>query len=290
MSYVSQPARPHPARPHPASRQPASLTPTRAFTLIEILLVIVIIGILVSISLVVGKQVRVGSQSRSTEDTIRVLDQSLVGYEKTSSELPPSKFVYRDIKTSPKAYEYPFVDGRREMDGVDRDLHPAILTLARYTALCSTIPEADSLIQSVNPKLVRRVVIDANLKTPPLAVEILDAFGRPIRFVHPAFDGGYGPAYDPAKIALRDLNRTATSDATSNPDPLGNVYRRSARPFDPAVPLATSPNPVGDGDEGICPSRRPYFYSAGPDGDPGTRSNNVYTTRPTYPTETAKIK
>lgn len=259
----------------------------RAFTLIEILVVIVIVGILISISLVVGKQVRTGSQSRSTEDTIRVLDLSLAAYEKSSTELPPSKFIYKD-RSSTKPYEFPIIDGRRLNDGVDRDTNPAIPSLARYTALCATVPEADSLIQSVNSKLVRRVVIDPILQTPPPAVEIVDAFGQPIRFVHPAFDGGYGDAYDPAPIKPRDMELVVTPDAGTVTDPKGYKYRRSAHPWNPAN--AISGTPVGDADEGICLNRRPYFYSAGPDGDPGTRSNNVYTTRPTYPTETAKIK
>jgi hypothetical protein len=45
----------------------------------------------------------------------------------------------------------------------------------------------------------------------------------------------------------------------------------------------------GQADEGLCPGNRPYFYSAGPDGDPGTRGDNIYleTARPTYPPETS---
>lgn len=275
----------------PSDRRPAQRRRSaHAFTLIEILVVIVIIGILVTISLVVGKQVRTGGQSRSTEDTIRILDQSLVEYEKATRELPASKFVYRNILNSPKPYEYPLVDGRRDLplDNFDKDAFPAIPTGARYTAMCASVPEADSLLKGINSKLVRFAVIDPALKVSPPAVEVLDSFGRPIRFVHPAFDGGYGDAFDPAPIATRDMKITVVTDAGSNVDPLGTTYRRSAHPANPAKTYTGTP--VGDADEGICPSRRPYFYSAGPDGDPGTRSNNVYTTRPTYPTETAMIK
>ena len=144
---------------------------------------------------------------------------------------------------------------------------------ARYAAEAAKVPEADSLIRSINSKFVTRVELlmsedkaGINPTKLPSSVQIVDAFNRPIRFVHPSMDGGFGDVYAPGlKRSGEFLEITSRAGNTLKPEP--TKFRRSARPFDPK----TASNVVGDADEGICTSERPYFYSAGLDGDPGTR-------------------
>jgi len=43
-----------------------------------------------------------------------------------------------------------------------------------------------------------------------------------------------------------------------------------------------TPDLVPDSDGGLTSGNRPYFYSAGPDGDPSTLEDNVYSNAPTH--------
>ncbi|MBY0311219.1 MAG: hypothetical protein K2W85_04055 [Phycisphaerales bacterium] len=58
------------------------------------------------------------------------------------------------------------------------------------------------------------------------------------------------------------------------------------RPFNPS----TNAGDVGDSDEGLLDGGRGYFYSVGPDFDPGSRADNVYIDPVKYPAETEKVK
>src|SRR6185503_13855015 len=103
---------------------------------------------------------------------------------------------------------------------------------------------------------------------------VKDAFGNPIHFVHPAYDGGFGKYLNPPatvtnRTNLSVLRRTGVSSTTTS------YYSRSYRPWTPAAGGAADLR-TGDADEGICTGGAGYFYSAGMDGDPGTRDDNVY--------------
>lgn len=109
----------------------------------------------------------------------------------------------------------------------------------------------------------------------------LDAFGNPIRFVHPRFASGYGAFYIGGSRTDRLDSDDVVPVATPMPTPMR--FSRSFRPFMLGGP-GVGGNAVGDADEGI--GGRGYFYSSGPDGDPGTRDDNIYTQEPTFPPET----
>ena len=99
-----------------------------------------------------------------------------------------------------------------------------------------------------------------------------------IRFVHPTFDNGYGPYFDGTNTQARTLRKISYNQGGNPAQPIN--MRRSYRP---------ATGTIGDADEGICAGRVPYFYSVGPDGDPGARADNVYSNHPTFPLETAKF-
>jgi hypothetical protein len=184
-------------------------------------------------------------------------------------------------------YEYAIVDGRPTSAGYEA---PAEQSVARYSALCKLVPGANSVLAGLNAKYVRNVNIayfggGAVPTTPAIGIEVLDAWARPIRMVHPTFDGGHGGYL--AGAAVTNRANLVVRERRGSTNEVPNEYSRSYRPFDPA---STTGSPIGDADEGICPNRRPYFYSAGPDSDPGKREDNIYTTRPTYPQETAQYK
>lgn len=135
-------------------------------------------------------------------------------------------------------------------------------------------------------------------QNPPLyGPTVRDAFGRAIRFAHPAFQGGFGPYYVPgtglvstregidfARVSAFTELATGLTGASRS-----GAFTRSAMPFDPGDPTLRNGTPVGDGDEGSGPSRKPYFYATGPSGNPGDRSGNTYSVKPSHPAETALI-
>jgi len=270
---------------------PRRNTPCRpAFTLIELLIVVGIIGILMAIGLMVGNRVRSGGQDRLTQDIIRALDSAVVEYEAVKSELPPSRLT---VGSGAGRVEYPIIDGRRDGAGYDQVNDPPTGSIARFTAAIAAVPQAQAALTAIASRgaagksYAKRAVIEENVtvdgkKTDVEGQEILDAWGRPIRAVAPGYDGGWGKYFDGASMKTRD--NLLVSYKSSAGQVTDQAYRRSFRPFNPAN--ATG-QPIGDADEGICPSRRIYFYSAGEDGDPGTRENNVYTTVPQFPKETA---
>ncbi len=269
----------------------------RGFTLVEILVVLAIIAILITISVVVAGRVTQGGRVRATEDLLKVLDTALTSYMADREAKVPA--VYRD-----DAGElFPLWDGREDVTGaVDRDAYPAEPSLALFLHIARDVPAVDQTLKGIDSRFIQqldqirvyRLPVGQALRkniggtlTVVKGYTIKDAWGRPIRFVHPAWDGGGGDFWDGGTLTARDpLNFDVNSNG--NPNESNERLRRSYRPFNPTTIAAS--NPVGDADEGICVNGRPYFYSAGPDGDPGTRQDNVYTIRPTFPPETEKFE
>lgn len=256
----------------------------QGFTLVELLIVIGIIGLLIGVVLMVGKRVVGSGKERLTQDIIRVLDASVVEYEAVKNDLPPSRLL---VSGGADKFEYPVIDARRDGTGVDLVASPSEPSIARYTASLASVAQAQGTLKQIAAKQVRQVVLDTptvnGKQVQVIGQEILDAWDKPIRAVHPAFHGGYGSYFDNGSLKSRSAMTVSLWKGPSKQD---LDYRRSYRPFDPAK---TTGQPVGDGDEGLCPSGRIYFYSAGPDFDPGRREDNVYATRPTFSAESATL-
>lgn len=282
----------------------------RGFTLIELMVVIVIISALLAIGFTVANQVTKGGKTRATQGLLKTLDQAITEYQTGTQGRVPS--VYKDAT----GREFPAIDARFNSEADFSK--PALPSQAIIMAVMSKVANVDGLLKNIDPAFLTReyvsmpVVGEAAeaLSTDPtikdLAVGsvsaavgtteryvtvpvVKDAFGRPIRFVHPRYHGGFGDFYTStgsgwtAQTGSRGpLQMTLKLNSTTNA-PL-REFRRSAVPFDPTA-ATTQETWVGDADEGLAVGGQPYFYSVGPDGDPGQRDDNVYNVKPNFPAE-----
>lgn len=253
------------------------------FTLIEIMVVVAIIGILASIGLVVGRRVTESSRASLTRDLLRTMDQGLSAYGADRDGNAPS--VYRDANGN----EAPVLDGRiggdaaptTESPPVENSLGLLLLATKQDAGLVGTIQRMDAKFVS-NSTFPSQAPNFVQVKVPL----VKDAWGNQIRFVHPKFHGGFGVWNTPAGAAgpARPILQATVKQAGGGSTMI--ELRRSFRPY-----TGSGAGDVGDADEGLCTGGRPYFYSPGPDKDPGTRSDNVYMDAPPqFPTETARYQ
>jgi prepilin-type N-terminal cleavage/methylation domain-containing protein len=264
----------------------------RGFTLIELLVVVGIIAVLMGIVIAVGAKVKNSGKVKSTKDLLLALDAvNAAAMSANSGQVLPA------IVADPRLYTnrsdkaalawIPVADARADFSQ-DGAATPMINSVGLFLWQARQYPEAAKLLEGLPSKQMKVLELDdaepavpadpTQLKgQPPLATAI-DAWGNPIRYVHPSFDGPIqgGPAGQP------DAYMTTT---TLVPLAAPGVYefleirRNSIKRGDPA----TDPSLAADSDGGSCVAGRPYFYSAGPDGDPSTTEDNVYSTAPTLP-------
>lgn len=249
---------------------------TPGFTLIELLVVIGVIAVLAGIGLVVGRGVLNSGRDQLTRNTITIVETILTDLESETDLRPRDYEFYRapDPATRGATIELPMIDAREDGAGTDAST-PAEPSLGRFLKFAEErVPSLASRWTQLDPALVQ----STNVGRPGdgiIGSELLDAWGNPIRFVHPSFDGGYGNFDGPGGGSRAPLTLPVNGSDVD--------YRRSFKPD-------SAQGTIGDADEGICPSGRPYAYSAGADGDPGTRGDNVYgDVKPTYPAETRDL-
>lgn len=246
--------------------------PTPGFTLIELLVVLGIIAILLTLSITVGRAVTRGGEDRITRDHIRVLDTTLTAWFAEKESKFPAYLTGDGVPGSdPTQPTFPIIDGGEEGSNA---VEP---TVAAYLAIAAESAAVNSVIrQQIDEKYLANSGFTwsfgrtATVNGQQLGLTVLDAWRRPIRFVHPVWHGGYGPRAGAAGRPPRDV------DARGFPNQIR--YVRFSRSIS---------NGPGNADEGLCPGNRPYFYSAGRDGDAGTREDNIYTTVPSFPFESA---
>lgn len=281
------------------------------FTLIELIVVIAIIAILAGLALFVGQKVAQGGRESLTKDLIRVLNGTVASYQADRDAKAPWK--YTDL--SPAKNEFAIIDARANPApaDVDQTNNPAEPSVALYLLATGEAPSVKSALGGIDSRFIRRgtfavttgttnIVIkqasgSSQLPTEPgnggspgntmQGLEILDAWGNPIRYVHPKFQGGAGNYFNDttSNIVTRDTMKVRLSRSGGASD---YEFRRSYRPFNPSTPPAGT-KPIGDADEGLCTGGAPYFYSPGPDKDPGTREDNVYENKPQFQAETGKF-
>lgn len=258
------------------------------FTLIELLIVIGIIALLVALAVVVGAKVTEAGRARATANITRVLDESRGAWER-NADSPLPEVLEVEVNASRSQF-FPLIDGRLATADAEGDAWPS---LRYYTALVLQDQSVSAIFEQLDSKFVEpgrapTEDFDGDSQTWALpALEIRDAWDRPLRFVHPAFHGGHGDFWDAdagrintQRETLRYLIPTGRGNGTIEME-----FRRSYRPFNDED-ANRRPSWVGDADEGMCVGATPYFYSAGSDGDPGTREDNVYAVRPKFPVET----
>jgi prepilin-type N-terminal cleavage/methylation domain-containing protein len=287
----------------------------RAFTLVEMMVVIGIIVILVTITLGVANAVVEGGRKRATEGVLRALDQTMDIYIDKQGEIPPPLVAVppnRLVGGGPldgQTMYYPLIDGVVQASNGAPFL--AIDSVGIYMFAAEQVPEVQSIVAGLDSRFVVRAQAAAAPEragsgggganasnTQPLVelTSVLDAWGNPIRIVHPRFDSIIVGSGQFGSIGILPTTDASDGYFTASELPrLGGRYmpfrriRRLApteaewRDFDETTIRENFANGVGDSDGGACPSPRPYFYSAGPDGDPATIDDNVYTTRPRFP-------
>ncbi len=246
-----------------------------AFTLIELLVVIGIIGILAAIAVIVGGKVVESGKSRATADTIRVLDSAMADYVNRLGKIP-DPVVRIELTGGSTTNAFAVIDGVYQSSG-DR----VVNTLGLFLKQAEGTGGVAAAIDQINPKFVRLYDADEGGPMPSLRT-VFDAWDRPIRYVHPTWDGEWLQGTRSVGQAGAGVN---LSDATASP--IRDATLRSAlaistirRNFLSDADRQATPNLVGDSDGGLCPSPRPYFYSAGEDGDPSTTDENVYSVQP----------
>ncbi|MEM1329426.1 MAG: type II secretion system protein [Planctomycetota bacterium] len=284
----------------------------RAFTLVELLVVVGIVALLASIGLVAGGSVVAGAQVRSTADTIRVLDLALNSYIVDRGALPPAFVQDPRVQTGP-ALMIPVADARAarapESSGAGgfangpeqglpgpRMINSVGLVIQQMRA----VPATESILAGIDSDRFRRwspsatpAGENADNLTQPAVPTVFDAWGNPIRYVHPAWDGLLiqDPA-DPVGGRNRPINLL---NPNQRPASVPDYSAGNGRDYWVAGSLLRRNNvadgeiedtvDAADSDGGLCVGGRPYFYSAGPDGDPSTIEDNVYTVVPRFPAQ-----
>jgi prepilin-type N-terminal cleavage/methylation domain-containing protein len=292
-----------------ATRTTSPIGPARArapgFTLIELLIVIGIIALLIAMSVVVGARVVEGGKARSTQDIIRTLDESLGAWSfNADTPLPEALRIANPADpTGARDYIYPIIDATLDGSGTPAGFPTSPWPSATfYAALVMQDASILPMLQGIDSTFIApSEAPPRNPKTAKVArwalpaLELRDAWGRPLRIVHPTYHGGHGEYWDAEQDKPGQGDRALLGEGRTDPqtgregirftndkgtDDFG-LFRRSYRPIKSGGPVQP-----GDADEGMCIGGTPYFYSAGEDGDPGTRGDNVYSTVPRFPVET----
>ncbi|MEM0983375.1 MAG: prepilin-type N-terminal cleavage/methylation domain-containing protein [Planctomycetota bacterium] len=298
----------HPLR----ARTAPSHAAVRAFTIVEVLVVISVISVLIVILIPALGAVAEGGRKRLTLDIIRVMDNAYDGYLASTSNADMPNVVETlhfdaNLARNGRTIFVPWVDGidATDVSGGSEDGKVLINT----SGLFVTVLEAaglGALLDDVPQDRVRRLDIDGQTgaaNRQPELPTIVDAWDQPIRAVHPAFDGvivsGHlEPMYNATSIGRVGL--TPTQSNTANLDlPISLTMVSVTEPFSPIqfvrrnflTPAVRQANAadlaeedIGDSDGGRSPNGRVYFYSPGRDGDPSRIESNVYTTEVVRPT------
>ena len=281
----------------------------RAFTLVEILVVIAIVAVLVALTTMVGAAVINSGKKKATRGVLETLDEALAIYIDAKGENPPAlvEIPFAQLPTSiqnqltsGESAFFPAIDGvGRESTTGDLDQVPSG---ALFIQSAKAVPQTQDVINSINSKFIQNY--SPNESVYPFMLTPFDAWGNPIRYVHPKFDGiierqrrtlseagepvnivnpnkpffvaGALPLNAPRRVRMNFVRRNRLIDEDFGDAGLsgsgGGLNLGQLSDFD-LLP---------DSDGGITSGNRPYFYSAGPDGNPATLEDNVYLTPPQH--------
>ncbi len=267
----------------------------RAFTLIETVVVVAIIALLAAITIGVGASMADSGRKRATEGVLQVLDQMLDEYISTTGSIP-SPLVAVTLQeqvagqVAGDVLYYPAVDGvfnvERPQDNPDAPVrHYQINSVGLFLVSIEHASDISGLTGQISDRLIKHYDVVDDLQ--PGMLTVFDAWGNPIRYVHPKFDGIIETGRRVLGNSGRFLDVMDPNNGFFTVDvlpvdstliPITEIRRNKILTIDRNTTLGIE----ADSDGGKCPSQRPYFYSAGPDGDPSTVEDNVYTTQPEF--------
>lgn len=248
------------------------------FTLLELLIVIAIISLLVVISLAIGTKVLSGGRESLTTSITRSMDSTLSSYMADVGDKIPRSLVEHPSASS--GIDWQPVADIRQGDGDDDNM---VNSVGWYVYQMKDVSSVASTISGLPSKVVKQYSPDEDpLTSPssskqPLLTTVFDGWGRPLRYVHPDFDGVITDSSTSTDggVNIADLVSIGPGESFAF-----NTIRRNR-----TTKVVSGVTIFADGDGGMCPNNRPYFYSAGADGDPSTIDDNIYSTRPTFQTE-----
>lgn len=296
---------------------PRSPRAARAFTLLELMVVVGIVAVLVAITTMVGSAVINTGKKQATLGTIQTLDEALAAFIDKHGDIPPALVeipaaelpsdIKNDLPASGgvvlSAY-YPAVDGRAR-NIVSGGLQ-VVNSVGLFIHSARTVPETRDILDNINPKYMRSYSPDEDPDgdpQQPFLLTAFDAWGNPIRYVHPKFDGiieqdrrDMGEAGAPvnivnpnkpffvegaipgdlSRVRLKFIRRNRLVDADYGNEGGGGGGGVGNPTAIDEFELAP------DSDGGLTSGGRPYFYSAGPDGDPSTLEDNIYSSAPQH--------
>jgi prepilin-type N-terminal cleavage/methylation domain-containing protein len=239
----------------------------KAFTLVELLVVIGIITILIVLALAVAHRVTGSGKTSATKDTLKNLNLAMTALIQTRGSNPDAWVV--DPRTTN-------ANGREVLpiiDGSNGDTLKPVNSVAYFILQCSTVPAAQEALKSIDSRFLREYSPDdagaTGPGTQPVLPTAFDAWGNPIRYVHPQFKGLiWANVPNPPPDGY-------VGTSTILPVPAGKVFGiTQIRRNNASTGAGNSVPPDSDG--GINPATQPYFYSSGPDGDPSTIDDNIY--------------
>ncbi len=272
------------------------------FTLVEMIVVISIISVLAGLSVMVGTAVINSGKSKATLGVIETLDEALVVYINQKGNIPPAlvEVKHADLPSAIQGLMpidgfnvkhsafFPAVDGRGSEDASRNAVN--INSVGYFIESVSVVAKAQTILSNINPEYLHRYSDDETLQ--PFMLTAFDAWGNPIRYVHPKFDGiierdrrMLSDAGD--SIDLTDEAEGFFLDSTLpvNADTrirLKNIRRNRLIKEDYPTTVEPPADLLPDSDGGKTVGSRPYFYSAGPDGDPSTLDDNIYSISPQH--------
>lgn len=248
------------------------------FTLLELLIVVGIIAILIVLGLSVGAKVLGTGKVEATKQTLRTLDEALTSYIQATGGNPAPFIVDPREGNNGGKYLVPAIDGRCESTG------QMVNSVACFMFQCRAVPSAAAAMKHLDSKFLREYSPDAVggnfvADAQPSLPTAFDAWGHPIRYVHPFFKG-LVPNPPTTYVALKATGPVAGGELlVPGAGPQNQFGVQRVRRNNTNSSASASP-PDADSDGGLNPATRPYFYSAGPDGDPSTLEDNVYLTVP----------
>lgn len=276
------------------------------FTLTEMVVVVALTASIAAIGIRVGSTMVDSGRASATQDVLRVLDRSVDEYINATGSIPPAmtritlEQAYQSYAIGDTLY-FPVIDGRIELPimGTDPVRHYQINSIGLYLNSIKQSADISSLLESIDGEFTRNYDVEDDLQ--PELLTVFDSWGNPIRYVHPKFDGiieqangarrglgeagGFldvfdttnsGPGLFTAEYLPVNLVNLPFNTISIRRNKILRIDQEEARTSGLSFPVET------DSDGGICPSQRPYFYSCGPDGDPATIEDNIYSITPKF--------